>query len=106
MSLPGETISDGAAPRCDDCGRMPKLDVYLSGGGYYIGTYCACGPYTRESATTALASSPRPTLTKAATAAERQLNLGCVREQWDDGDFEPIAQAFDDLFRSMALLNR
>ena len=37
MSLPGETISDGAAPRCDDCGRMPKLDVYLSGTGYYIG---------------------------------------------------------------------
>jgi len=38
MSLPGETISDGAAPRCDECGRMPKLDVYLSGVGYYIGT--------------------------------------------------------------------
>lgn len=48
MSLPGETISDGAAPRCEDCGRMPKLDVYLS-AGYYIGTYCNCGPYTRES---------------------------------------------------------
>ena len=28
---------------------MPKLDVYLSGAGYYIGTYCRCGPYTRES---------------------------------------------------------
>ena len=28
---------------------MPKLDVYLSGAGYYIGTYCACGPYSRES---------------------------------------------------------
>ena len=38
--LPGETIGEGAAPRCEDCGRMPKLDVYLSGGGgYYIGTY-------------------------------------------------------------------
>jgi len=49
MSLPGETISDGAAPRCDECGRMPKLDVYLSGAGHYIGTYCSCGPYSRES---------------------------------------------------------
>ena len=49
MTLPGETIGNGAAPRCEDCGRMPKLDVYLSGAGYYIGTYCACGPYTRES---------------------------------------------------------
>ena len=22
MSLPGETISDGAAPRCDECGTV------------------------------------------------------------------------------------
>jgi hypothetical protein len=50
MTFPRETIADGAAPRCDDCGRLPKLDVYLSGGGYYIGTCCcAFGPYTRES---------------------------------------------------------
>jgi len=49
MSLPGETIGSGAAPRCGDCGKMPRLDVYLSGAGYYIGTYCDCGPYTRES---------------------------------------------------------
>ena len=27
MSLPGETISDRAAPRRDECARMPKLDV-------------------------------------------------------------------------------
>jgi len=37
MTVPGETIADGVAPRCDECGRMPKLDVYLSGAGYYIG---------------------------------------------------------------------
>ncbi len=49
MSLPGETIADGAAPRCEDCAKMPRLDVYESGGGWYIGTYCHCGPYTRES---------------------------------------------------------
>jgi len=49
MSLPGETIADGAAPRCEDCGRMPRLDVYKSGAGFYVGTYCSCGPYTRES---------------------------------------------------------
>jgi hypothetical protein len=49
MSLPGETIGSGAAPRCEDCCKMPRLDVYLSGGGYYIGTYCDCGPYSRES---------------------------------------------------------
>ncbi len=49
MTLPGETIATGAEPRCEECGRTPRLDVYLSGAGYYIGTYCHCGPYTRES---------------------------------------------------------
>jgi len=49
MSLPGETIADGAAPRCEDCGRMPHLDVYQSGAGFYVGTYRSCGPYSRES---------------------------------------------------------
>ncbi len=38
MSLPGETISDGAAPRCDECGRMPKLCGLgwgsVAGGGF------------------------------------------------------------------------
>lgn len=28
---------------------MPKLDVYRSAAGFYVGTYCHCGPYTRES---------------------------------------------------------
>ncbi len=28
---------------------MPRLDVYEWGAGFYIGTYCHCGPYTRES---------------------------------------------------------
>ncbi len=50
MSLPGEAIADGAAPRCEDCGKMPRLDIYRSGAGFYIGTYCPCGSYARESA--------------------------------------------------------
>lgn len=49
MTLPGETLASGADPRCPDCGKMGKLDVYMSAAGYYIGTYCDCGPYTRES---------------------------------------------------------
>jgi hypothetical protein len=49
MSLPGGTIAAGAAPRCEDCGKMPRLAVYESGASFYIGTYCHCGPYTRES---------------------------------------------------------
>lgn len=49
MTLPGETIGTGASPRCPDCGVMPHLDVYSSMAGYYVGTYCDCGPYSRES---------------------------------------------------------
>ena len=33
--LPGETIASGASPRCEERDRLPKLDVYLSGAGYY-----------------------------------------------------------------------
>ena len=49
MTLPNETIATGAQPRCSDCARMPRVDVYRSGAGYYVGTYCHCGPYSRES---------------------------------------------------------
>lgn len=45
----GETISSGGPDTCSDCGITPKLGVYCSGAGYYIGTYCNCGPYSRES---------------------------------------------------------
>lgn len=47
--LPGETIQSGAPPRCPDCHEVPRLDVYQTPAGHYIGTWCACGPYTRES---------------------------------------------------------
>ncbi len=28
MTIHGETIATDAAPRCDDCGLMPRLDAY------------------------------------------------------------------------------
>ncbi len=46
--FPGETIATGAAKTCSDCGVTPKLQVCKS-NAYYIGTYCDCGPYSRES---------------------------------------------------------
>jgi hypothetical protein len=49
MALQGETIATGAPKTCPDCGITPKLGVYMSAAGYYIGTYCECGPYSRES---------------------------------------------------------
>ena len=47
--MPGETIASGANPTCNDCGVTPALEVCQSPAGYYIGTYCKCGPYSRES---------------------------------------------------------
>jgi hypothetical protein len=49
MALPGETIALGAPDTCPSCGTQLKLRVLRSGGGYYIGTMCCCGPYSRES---------------------------------------------------------
>lgn len=45
----GETIRTGAPATCPTCNITPDFLVYSSNAGYYIGTYCNCGPYTRES---------------------------------------------------------
>jgi hypothetical protein len=45
----GETIATGAAATCPDCKLTPRLQVYESAAGHYVGTYCKCGPYSRES---------------------------------------------------------
>lgn len=47
--LPGETIHSGASDTCPECKIKVKLEVLLSPAGYYIGTRCNCGPYSRES---------------------------------------------------------
>jgi hypothetical protein len=49
MVMSKETIARGASPKCIDCGDTPSLDIYRSHAGYYIGTFCQCGPYSRES---------------------------------------------------------
>lgn len=49
MALPKETIHLGAPSTCPDCGTKLREEVLQSGGGYYIGTRCKCGPYSRES---------------------------------------------------------
>jgi len=46
---PGETIGSGAPSTCPTCGSVLKLEVIESRAGYYIGTWCKCGPYSRES---------------------------------------------------------
>lgn len=47
--IPGETIASGAPDTCSDCHTVLKLEVLHSAAGYYIGTQCKCGPYSRES---------------------------------------------------------
>ena len=47
--LPGETIASGAPSTCAHCFKEVENEVLRSAAGYYIGTICACGPYSRES---------------------------------------------------------
>jgi hypothetical protein len=49
MTLPKETIHTGAPNKCPDCGKRLVEEVLYSPAGYYIGTQCCCGPYSRES---------------------------------------------------------
>jgi hypothetical protein len=47
--LEGETLASGAPKTCPDCQVTPQLQVLRSAAGWYIGTICDCGPYSRES---------------------------------------------------------
>ena len=47
--IPGETIRSGAPDVCPDCKVKLIPKVLRSNAGYYIGTWCNCGPYSRES---------------------------------------------------------
>lgn len=52
MTLPGETVYNGASLVCPDCEQeVPGPQVMSSPAGYYIGYGgCYCGPaYSRES---------------------------------------------------------
>ena len=49
MTLLKETILTRAESICPDCKVVLKPKVLHSGAGYYIGTFCDCGPYSRES---------------------------------------------------------
>ena len=50
MVMRGETILTGAPDVCPECYISVKpFKVLRSNAGYYIGTTCNCGNYTRES---------------------------------------------------------
>jgi hypothetical protein len=47
MALPGEIGHSFGT--CADCAQVLVPRVLRSGAGFYIGTFCHCGPYSRES---------------------------------------------------------
>lgn len=47
--IAGETILSGAADTCGSCNIKLVLQPLRSGAGWYLGTACYCGPYSRES---------------------------------------------------------
>ncbi len=47
--MQGETIATGAPDTCPDCGTKLVVSVHHSAAGFYLGTVCRCGPYSRES---------------------------------------------------------
>lgn len=49
MVLLRETVTTGAPIRCDECNTVAELGIYQSGAGYYIGFWCNCGLYSKES---------------------------------------------------------
>lgn len=49
MAMDGETLASGGEKVCQECGTTPVLGVHRSAAGHYVGTYCECGPYSRES---------------------------------------------------------
>lgn len=49
MTMPGETLATGAPAVCPECGHHVELQVHRGGAGFYVGSWCECGPYTRES---------------------------------------------------------
>ena len=49
MALPNETIHLGASKRCSTCKTYAELQIMRSPAGFYLGSMCNCGPYSRES---------------------------------------------------------
>ena len=47
--LLGETVRSGAPEICTTCKIKTFNEVLISAAGYYIGRFCNCGPYSRES---------------------------------------------------------
>jgi hypothetical protein len=52
MVLPNETLCGPGGTHelhCEDCNELLTLKVCRSAAGYYVGTWCKCGPNSRES---------------------------------------------------------
>lgn len=43
------SLKINAPVRCPDCNTRLKVKIMHSNAGFYLGTECECGPYSRES---------------------------------------------------------
>lgn len=46
--FPGESVFSMKEKVCPDCQTPLNLKVCSSAAGYYVGTTCDCGPFSRE----------------------------------------------------------
>ena len=49
MPGPTDTIPARHEPGCATCQARPEPDIYRSGAGFYVGRWCRCGPFSRDS---------------------------------------------------------
>jgi hypothetical protein len=47
--MPGETVgSEYRTYTCNDCHTKMELEILNTPAGHYLGYWCDCGPYSRE----------------------------------------------------------
>ena len=49
LTVSTDTIPARAERGCATCQTRPEPDVFRSGGGFYVGRWCRCGPFSRDS---------------------------------------------------------
>jgi hypothetical protein len=49
MTVLSDTIPARAERGCATCQTRPEPSVYRSGAGFYVGRWCRCGPFSRDS---------------------------------------------------------
>ena len=90
--FPGETITSGASPVCDQCAQRPLWSIRLSDGPpWAIQTWCLCGPYSRETLYIESLARVRMVL----DACERAIRLAEKDRDLEVAYFTQVLKAFE-----------